>query len=59
MKKGQNKMVGSTESTVEKVEKKATKQRSYTFPKEGITIQANSLEEAQAKLAKNPSGDDE
>lgn len=54
MKKDKNKMMSSTD---EKVEKKA--KRSYTFPKEGITVKASSLGEAQAELAKRLKGDDE
>ncbi|KKM92196.1 hypothetical protein LCGC14_1220840 [marine sediment metagenome] len=47
-----NKMMSSTD---EKVEKKT--KRSYTFPKEGITIKADSLEEAQKELEKRQSSD--
>ncbi len=50
--KYKNKMMSSTD---EKVEKKT--KRSYTFPKEGITIKADSLEEAQKELEKRQSSD--
>ncbi|KKN04481.1 hypothetical protein LCGC14_1096950 [marine sediment metagenome] len=51
--KYKDKMVSSTEEKVEKKNK-----RSYAFPKEGIVIQASSLEEAQAELAKRLKGED-
>ena len=53
MKTGKNKMMDSTDEKVEKKNKK-----SYTFPKEGITIKANSLDEAQAILAKRLKGEE-
>jgi len=45
-------MMSSTDKKVEK------KKRSFTFPKEGIVIQASSLEEAQTKLATRLKGED-
>ena len=54
MKKGKNNMIGSTDEKVEKKNK-----RSFTFPSKGIVIKADSLEEAQAILAKRLKGEDE
>lgn len=48
MKKAKNKQI---ENTDEKVEKKVPK-RSWTFPQYGITIKANSLDEAKNELEK-------
>ncbi|KKM78982.1 hypothetical protein LCGC14_1354490 [marine sediment metagenome] len=55
MKNRKDKMMHSTD---EKVEKK-TKKRSFTFPRDGVVIKANSLEEAQAIYAKRLKGETE
>ena len=52
MKHDKNKMMSSTDEKVEKKDK-----RSFTFPKEGITIKATSREEAEKELQKRLSGE--